>query len=188
MTSGGRRFYAGGCRGRGDEINDIAERLAQRRLPVRRREPTPSACCPSSRRRRLATTRHFSTAGTTWSRMNTWPTAASTASAVTRPTRSCAGEPPRLMPYQPHYQTVDYNPLNGGVARYFAPILDDLHQSQTLAALLRVRRPGIQPDQQQSGTGISNCTSSASRRATASSANRRPRACTATASTSSSWS
>ncbi len=48
------------------------------------------------------------------------------------------GEPARLMPYQPHYQTVDYNPLNGGVARYFAPILDDLHQSPTLAALLRL--------------------------------------------------
>ena len=46
------------------------------------------------------------------------------------------GEMAQLMPYQPHYQTVDYNPLNGGVARYFAPILDDLHQSQTLAALL----------------------------------------------------
>ena len=37
-----------------------------------------------------------------------------------------AGEQARLMPYQPHYQTLDYNPLNGGVARYFAPILDDL--------------------------------------------------------------
>jgi hypothetical protein len=47
-----------------------------------------------------------------------------------------AGERAQLMPYQPHYQTVDYNPLNGGVARYFAPILDDLHQSMTLAALL----------------------------------------------------
>ncbi|MCP4766085.1 MAG: 2OG-Fe dioxygenase family protein [Gammaproteobacteria bacterium] len=47
-----------------------------------------------------------------------------------------AGESARLMPYQPHYQTVDYNPLNGGVARYFAPILDDLHHSITLAALL----------------------------------------------------
>ena len=47
-----------------------------------------------------------------------------------------AGEPARLMPYQPHYQTVDYNPLNGGVARYFEPILDDLHHSVTLAALL----------------------------------------------------
>jgi hypothetical protein len=47
-----------------------------------------------------------------------------------------AGQRARLMPYQPHYQTVDYNPLNGGVARYFAPILDDLHRSATLAALL----------------------------------------------------
>ncbi|MCG6889769.1 MAG: 2OG-Fe dioxygenase family protein [Gammaproteobacteria bacterium] len=47
-----------------------------------------------------------------------------------------AGQRARLMPYQPHYQTLDYNPLNGGVARYFAPILDDLHQSITLAALL----------------------------------------------------
>jgi hypothetical protein len=47
-----------------------------------------------------------------------------------------AGQRARLMPYQPHYQTVDYNPLNGGVARYFAPILDDLHQSLSLAALL----------------------------------------------------
>ena len=47
-----------------------------------------------------------------------------------------AGEAARLMPYQPHYQTADYNPLNGGVARYFAPIIDDLHHSLTLAALL----------------------------------------------------
>ncbi len=47
-----------------------------------------------------------------------------------------AGEEARLMPYQPHHQTLDYNPLNGGVARYFAPILDDLHHSATLAALL----------------------------------------------------
>lgn len=47
-----------------------------------------------------------------------------------------AGDRAQLMPDQPHYQTVDYNPLNGGVARYFAPILDDLHQSPTLAALL----------------------------------------------------
>ncbi len=47
-----------------------------------------------------------------------------------------AGQRARLMPYQPHYQTLDYNPLNGGVARYFAPILDDLHHSVTLAALL----------------------------------------------------
>jgi len=43
---------------------------------------------------------------------------------------------PRLMPYQPHYQTKDYNQLNGGVERYFAPIMPDLIESPTLMALL----------------------------------------------------
>jgi len=47
-----------------------------------------------------------------------------------------AGESPVLMPHQPHYQTLDYNSLNGGIARYFAPILVDLLNSRTLAALL----------------------------------------------------
>ena len=47
-----------------------------------------------------------------------------------------AGDRPQKMPHQPHYQTVDYNHLNGGVARYFAPIVDELHRSVTLAALL----------------------------------------------------
>jgi len=47
-----------------------------------------------------------------------------------------AGDPPVLMPCQPHYQTLEYNPLNGGIARYFAPILVDLLNSRSLAALL----------------------------------------------------
>ena len=47
-----------------------------------------------------------------------------------------AGESPILMPYQPHYQMLDYNSLNGGVARYFAPVLVALLNSRTLAALL----------------------------------------------------
>jgi hypothetical protein len=45
-------------------------------------------------------------------------------------------ETPILMPYQAHYQHLDYNSLNGGVARYFAPILVDLLNSRTLSALL----------------------------------------------------
>ena len=45
---------------------------------------------------------------------------------------------PRLLPHQPHYQTLDYNHLNGGIARYFAPILIDLLNSRTLAALLQL--------------------------------------------------
>ena len=43
---------------------------------------------------------------------------------------------PRLMPYQPHYQAQNYNQLNGGVERYFAPILSDLIESPTLKALI----------------------------------------------------
>ncbi len=29
---------------------------------------------------------------------------------------------PKLQPAQPHYQTLDYNPLNGGIARHFAHV------------------------------------------------------------------
>jgi hypothetical protein len=43
---------------------------------------------------------------------------------------------PRLMPYQPHYQTDHYNQLNGGIERYFAPIMPDRIESPTLTALL----------------------------------------------------
>ena len=43
---------------------------------------------------------------------------------------------PRLMPYQPHYQTESYNQLNGGIERHFAPILSDLIESPALTALL----------------------------------------------------
>ena len=46
------------------------------------------------------------------------------------------GQSAQKMPHQPHYQTLDYNPLNGGIARYYSPILDDLHKSITLNALL----------------------------------------------------
>lgn len=46
------------------------------------------------------------------------------------------GEQPQLMPHQPHYQSLDYNQLNGGIARYFAPILIDLLNSRSLNALL----------------------------------------------------
>ncbi len=65
-------------------------------------------------------------------------------------TRSAAEEPV-LVPHQPHYQSLDYNSLNGGVARYFAPILVDLLNSRTLKVLLEFgnrlfsRIPGEHP-------------------------------------------
>ncbi|HXD75328.1 MAG TPA: 2OG-Fe dioxygenase family protein, partial [Vicinamibacterales bacterium] len=39
-------------------------------------------------------------------------------------------------PHQPHYQTVDYNPLNGGVARWFAPVTPDVGGGQSLTTIL----------------------------------------------------
>jgi hypothetical protein len=39
-------------------------------------------------------------------------------------------------PHQPHYQALDYNPLNGGVARWFDPIEDGPGQSECLRSIL----------------------------------------------------
>ncbi|HSN32291.1 MAG TPA: 2OG-Fe dioxygenase family protein [Ideonella sp.] len=43
-----------------------------------------------------------------------------------------------LEPHQPHYQSLEYNRLNGGVARHFAPIEDVVLRAPTLRALLRL--------------------------------------------------
>lgn len=39
---------------------------------------------------------------------------------------------------QPHYQSRRDNPLNGGVARWFAPVCDDIARSRTLRSAIRV--------------------------------------------------
>jgi hypothetical protein len=39
-------------------------------------------------------------------------------------------------PAAPHFQSVDYNPLNGGIARHFAPIAPAIAQGAMLQALL----------------------------------------------------
>ncbi len=36
-------------------------------------------------------------------------------------------------PHQPHYQSRDYNPLNGGIARWFAPVLPAIAEGLALA-------------------------------------------------------
>ena len=53
----------------------------------------------------------------------TWPTAAATAAAAMRRVGAPAARAPILRePHQPHYQSRDYNPLNGGIERWFEPI------------------------------------------------------------------
>lgn len=41
-------------------------------------------------------------------------------------------------PHQPHYQSRDYNPLNGGIARWFEPVLDEVAAHPAMQAVLRV--------------------------------------------------
>jgi hypothetical protein len=39
-------------------------------------------------------------------------------------------------PHQPHYQGLDYNPLNGGVARWFAPVTSAIGEGRSLQTIL----------------------------------------------------
>ena len=39
--------------------------------------------------------------------------------------------------HQPHFQTTDYNPLNGGVERWFEPILPEISAGESLTTILR---------------------------------------------------
>ncbi|HEX7381181.1 MAG TPA: 2OG-Fe dioxygenase family protein [Nevskiaceae bacterium] len=41
-------------------------------------------------------------------------------------------------PHQPHYQSRDYNPLNGGVQRWFEPIEESVGASASLAAVFHL--------------------------------------------------
>jgi hypothetical protein len=40
-------------------------------------------------------------------------------------------------PHQPHYQSLDYNPLNGGFPRWFEPIRADIGAGPTMTTILR---------------------------------------------------
>ena len=43
-------------------------------------------------------------------------------------------------PHQPHYQSTDYNPLHGGIARWFEPVPDAVAASTSLDTILRFSR------------------------------------------------
>ncbi|MBN9564120.1 MAG: 2OG-Fe dioxygenase family protein [Alphaproteobacteria bacterium] len=46
----------------------------------------------------------------------------------------------RRKPHQPHYQSRDYNTLNGGVERWFQPVLPEIGAGATMSAILRACR------------------------------------------------
>jgi hypothetical protein len=39
-------------------------------------------------------------------------------------------------PHQPHFQAIDYNPLNGGIARWFEPVTTDIGDGPSMTAIL----------------------------------------------------
>jgi hypothetical protein len=43
-------------------------------------------------------------------------------------------------PHQPHYQTLDYNPLHGGIERWFEPILPEIGDGPSMRTILRFCR------------------------------------------------
>ena len=51
-----------------------------------------------------------------------------------------AGEPMHRKPHQPHYQSRDYNPLNGGIARWFDPVLPEIADGASMTAILTTCR------------------------------------------------
>ena len=51
-----------------------------------------------------------------------------------------AGEPIDRKPHQPHYQSRDYNPLNGGIARWFDPVLPEIAAGASMTAILAMCR------------------------------------------------
>lgn len=58
----------------------------------------------------------------------------------------------RRLPHQPHFQTLDYNALNGGVERWFEPIKDEEANGQSLQTILRFCRDlfsGLMPSVKQ---------------------------------------
>ena len=51
-----------------------------------------------------------------------------------------ADGPIRREPHQPHYQSSDYNPLHGGIERWFEPVRPEIAEGQSLTTLLAACR------------------------------------------------
>jgi hypothetical protein len=51
-----------------------------------------------------------------------------------------AGEPIHRAAHQPHYQSRDYNPLNGGIARWFDPVLPEIGAGASMTTILATCR------------------------------------------------
>ncbi|WP_396617600.1 2OG-Fe dioxygenase family protein [Lysobacter soli] len=62
---------------------------------------------------------------------------------------SATGETIAREPHQPHYQSRDYNTLQGGIERWFAPVLPEIADSASLRSILHFCRSffgGLAPE------------------------------------------
>jgi hypothetical protein len=50
------------------------------------------------------------------------------------------GGPIERLPHQPHFQPLDYNPLNGGVERWFSPVAPEVAEGASLPTVLALCR------------------------------------------------
>ena len=67
--------------------------------------------------------------------------AAATGSGASRCSARARASPAiERKPHQPHYQSRDYNTLNGGIERWFSPILPEIGDGPTMTAILRFCR------------------------------------------------
>ncbi len=55
-------------------------------------------------------------------------------------TSAADGGPIIRAPHQPHYQSRDYNPLNGGIERWFPPISEEIGAGPSMQAILATCR------------------------------------------------
>ncbi len=79
-------------------------------------------------------------AGTISRSTPTWPTAAATGSRRFGVWRAGRQGPILRGPHQPHYQTLDYNHLNGGIERWFKPITDEIGDGASMRTILEYCR------------------------------------------------
>ena len=89
-------------------------------------------------------------------------------------------------PNQPHYQSLAHNPLNGGIARWFAPIPTEIGEGPTLRSVISLRSRCRIGCAARPSAGAWRSTSSGSRPTRAKRDNRRRKGCTVTVWTSSS--
>ena len=117
--------------------DDRSPRRHRRTRPPRRVSPLSALrrCARCWKRPGCATGTVSRRAGTISASIRTWPMAGAIAAAAL-PAFAPRREAIARKPHQPHYQSRDYNPLNGGIERWFEPVTDAIGAHPAMRAML----------------------------------------------------